>query len=76
MPRYKANPLSLVDIQQDGPPLRLRDLGAIVGLSRATLIARIECGDLPAFRYLAKAGSPWYVQRVEARRWLGALGFE
>jgi hypothetical protein len=74
MPRYKAKPLSLADIQQDGPPARLRDIVAISGLTAATIRAEIAAGQLAGHRLAGKGY--WMIQRVEARRWLGALVFQ
>ncbi|HWB15958.1 MAG TPA: hypothetical protein VG538_06075 [Vicinamibacterales bacterium] len=73
MPRYRRPPLTLAAIQQDGPPLRVRDLVAITGLTPATVRAEVASGHLVAHR-LAGVGY-WMVQRAEARRWLEALGF-
>jgi hypothetical protein len=74
MPRYNRPPLTLADVWQDGPPLRLRDLVAISGLTAATVRAEIAARQLTGHR-LAGNGY-WMIQRAEARRWLVGLGFE
>lgn len=69
MPRYRHPPLTIDALQQEGPPVRLRDLCRLTGRSRASLIAEIDRGTLPAFRYLSRPGSPWYVERAIAADW-------
>jgi hypothetical protein len=73
MPRYRHPPLTLPEIQQPGPPVRIRDLVAVTGLTPATVRGEIDAGHLRAHR-LAGVGY-WLVQRGEAWRWLEALGF-
>jgi hypothetical protein len=73
MPRYNTPPLTIADVWQDGPPLRLRDLVAITGLTPETVRAEIAARQLTGHR-LAGNGY-WMIQRAEARRWLAALGF-
>jgi hypothetical protein len=72
MPRYRRPPLTLAAIQQDGPPVRIRDLVAVTGLTPATIRTEIAAGHLRAHR-LAGVGY-WMVPRHEARRWLEAIG--
>jgi hypothetical protein len=72
MPRYRREPLTLDEVRADGPPVRMRDLVALSGLTSPTIRAEIAAGQLIAHR-LAGVGQ-WLVSRVEARRWLAALG--
>jgi hypothetical protein len=74
MPRYRHPPLTLAEIQQPGPPVRIRDLVAVTGLTPATVRGEIDAGHLSAHR-LAGVGY-WLIHRDEARRWLARLGFE
>jgi excisionase family DNA binding protein len=74
MPRYRLAPLTVDDIWQDGPPVRMRDLEAITGLSRVTLRADIQTGRLPALRRLGIGH--YLVKRADARAWLAAMGYE
>jgi hypothetical protein len=75
MPRYNRPPLTIADVWQDGPPLRLRDLVAITGLTVATVRAEIAASQLTGYQ-LAGKGCYWMIHRAEARRWLAGLGFE
>ena len=69
-------PITLEDVQQSGPPVRLSDLVAMTGLTEATLKADIKCGILCAQRRVPiRQNSPYYVRRVEARAWLTQMGF-
>ena len=72
MPRYRHPPITVDALQQEGPPVRMRDLVALSGLTSPTIRAEIAAGQLIAHR-LAGVGQ-WLVSRVEARRWLAALG--
>jgi hypothetical protein len=72
MPRYSHPPITLDALQQDGPPVRMRDLVALSGLASPTIRAEIAAGHLAAHR-LAGVGY-WLVARVEARRWLAEIG--
>jgi hypothetical protein len=74
MPRYRSAPLTVAAIWQDGPPVRMRDLQAITGLTAQTIRGEITDGHLAAHR-LAGVGY-WLIHRDEARRWLARLGFE
>jgi hypothetical protein len=72
MPHYRREPLTLDEVRADGPPVTLRHLAAISGLSMTTVRAEIAAGQLVAHRL--HRGGYWRVARVEARRWLAALG--
>jgi hypothetical protein len=72
MPRYRQPPLTVDALQQAGPPVRMRDLVAISGLTSPTIRSEIAAGHLVAHR-LAGVGY-WLVPRADARRWLAALG--
>jgi hypothetical protein len=47
----------------------LRDLEAITGWSRPTILAEVECGRLIAFRLRERRGSPWCFERHVVRAW-------
>jgi hypothetical protein len=74
MPRYSTPPLTLAEVWQDGPPVGMRDLEAITGLSRVTLRADVQSGRLPAARRLSVGRL--LVRRSDARAWLSAMGFD
>lgn len=74
MPRYRRPPLTAAELDQPGPPVRLRDLIHLSGLSSPTIRADITAGALVAARRCAKANSPYFVVRSEARRWLLMMG--
>lgn len=74
MPRYRRPPATLADVWRDGPPVRVRDLIAITGLSPDTIRQDIVCGHLIASK---RAGSsPYLVARDDARAWLTQMGFK
>lgn len=75
MPRYKHPPLTLVQLDHDGPPVRLRDLVAMTGLSYRTIQRDIAYGHLHAFRRRQGASSPYFVDRDVARLYLSRMGF-
>jgi hypothetical protein len=74
MPRYKTPPLTAAAVWQDGPPVRMRDLAAMTGLTAQTIRGDIRLGHLPAVRH-GNAGY-YLFPRPAARAWLRALGFE
>lgn len=74
MPRYRRPPLTFAELEQSGPPVRLRDLIFLTGLSSPTLRADIASGELAASRRCGKPNSPYFVVRTEARRYLAMLG--
>jgi hypothetical protein len=49
--------------------IKLSALAAMTGRSRSALLRDVTRGHLQAFQYLKRRGSPWYVERAEARRW-------
>lgn len=68
--------MTLQDLLLDGPPVRLRDLQAITGLSRSTLRKDVAFGQLRASKRPGVAGNAsLLVHRDEARRYLAQLGF-
>lgn len=74
--RYlRREPLSLEQIALDGPPVRLRDLIAISGLSEQTVRNDLAGGYLKAKKRVPRVNSAYLIQRREARRWLSTLGF-
>jgi hypothetical protein len=75
MPRYRDRPLTLRQLQQDGPPVRLRDLCNISGLSDMTLRREIADEQLKAHKLRPLKNSTYFVDRAEARRWLVQIGF-
>lgn len=75
MPRYRLPPLTLANLHADGPPVRLRDLVAITGLSKMTILRDIDTGDLHAFRRKRHITSPYLIDRDVARHWLSRHGY-
>jgi len=75
MPRYSRPPLTLANLIADGPPVRMRDLVAITGLSKMTILRDIDTGDLHAFRRKRHITSPYLVDRDVARQWLTRHGY-
>lgn len=57
------------DLWEDGEDIRLRDIIAITGKSRPTIIAAIERGDLVGYQIVARRGSPWYFERRIVAEW-------
>lgn len=74
MPRYRHPPLTLQDVFVDGPPILVRDLVEITGLTRETVGNDIRLGHLHACRRDQSGRSRYFVPRIEARRWLTSLG--
>lgn len=74
MPRYRRPPLTFAELEQSGPPVRLRDLIFLTGLSSPTLRADIASGDLLASRRCGKPNSPYFVLRSEALRYVLRMG--
>jgi len=75
MPKWSRPPLVLADLQADGPPVRLRDLVAITGLSNDTLYRDIQAGYLHAFKRRGGRSASYFVDRDVARHWLTRMGF-
>lgn len=75
MPRYRLPPLTIANLHADGPPARLRDLVAITGLSKMTILRDIDTGDLHAFRRKRHITSPYLIDRDVARCWLRRHGY-
>lgn len=67
--------MTLQDVFVDGPPILVRHLVQITGLSRETVSNDIRLGHLHACRRDQSGRSRYFVPRTEARRWLTALGF-
>lgn len=67
--------MTLEDLRQDGPPVRLRDLVGITGLSKSKFLEEVKAGRLKATR--VRTGQTWRaaVEREEAYRYLVELGF-
>lgn len=77
MPRYSEAPITATQLFTfDGPPIRVRDLCAILGWSRPSVHRAIAAGELRAMRpHAGLARATVYIQREEARRWLTAMGW-
>jgi hypothetical protein len=73
MPRLTRPPLTLAELQADGPPIRVRDLVAITSLCADTISQDIVRGELSAIRRGPK--SPILIERAAARTWLAKMGF-
>jgi predicted DNA-binding transcriptional regulator AlpA len=66
----------MADLQLDGPPVRLRDLVAITGLSSDTIYRDIKGGYLHAFKRRSGKSASYFVDRDVARQWLDRMGFK
>jgi hypothetical protein len=74
MPRYRKPPLTLADLEHDGPPVRLRDLVAITGFSSGTIRWDILNGNLPAQQRARGTQAWWFIKREDARAYAAKLG--
>jgi len=63
------------ELQQDGPPVKLRDLCSLTGFSKMKFLDDIERGDLDVRRIRTGERRLIVIERAEARRYLLALGF-
>lgn len=63
------------DLHKQGPAVRLRDIVAITGLSRNTVMAEMERGKLVGFRLSTHRGCPWLFERHEVLAWWDAARF-
>lgn len=75
MPRYRKPPLTLAEVLQPGPPVRLRDLIAVTTLSSMTIRTDIHCGILTAYQRVQRKNAPYFIDREEALRYLAQMGF-
>lgn len=69
MTRYRKPPVTYAELAEPGQPLRLRDVMNITGVTRPTILAEMDRGELHAFRIRPRSGSPWMFTREEVRRW-------
>lgn len=74
MPRYRRPPLTVTELRQDGPAVKLRDIASVCGLSAQTIRRDIEQGVLVASRRANGKSFWWLVTRSEASRYLSQLG--
>lgn len=75
--RYmRRQPLGLEDLTIQGPPVRLRDLVAITGLSEQRVRNDIKGKYLRARKYIDSNNATWFIDRADARKWLSKLGFD
>lgn len=67
--------ITLDDLKHDGPPVRLRDLVGITGLSKSKFLGEVKAGKLRVTK--VKTGQTWRaaIDRLEAYRYLVELGF-
>ena len=69
--------ISLADICQDGPHVKISDQMTISGLAEQTIRNDIKSGDLKAAkRKTALSNSTYFITRRNARKWLIQLGYE
>ncbi len=68
--------MTIEELRAEGPPLTLRDLEALSGLSRITIRREIESKELRAARRRSGRNTHYRVARSEARRWLVRLGYQ
>lgn len=73
-PRPHVAPTLEAMRRSEGRPLRLRDLVALTGWSKAKLLADIRGGYLGANRVRCGTAHVWLVPFCEAQRYLRALG--
>lgn len=66
LPRLVTEP----ELHQPGRDLRVRDVIAISGLSRGTILNEVERGRLHGYRLYDTKGCPWKFRRDEVLRWL------
>lgn len=57
------------DLYASGHALRLRDVMAITGLSRPSVLAEMDRGALVGFQVIRRPGSPWLFERADVRDW-------
>ena len=69
-----GKPLTLDQIVLDGPPVRVRDLVALTGLSDATIRTDLRQGLLNGRGRINRPHSPYLVDRADARNYLAGLG--
>jgi predicted DNA-binding transcriptional regulator AlpA len=67
--------LTLRDLEQDGPPIRLRDLSKLTGFSKDKFYLDIDRGDLQAKPVKTRSRVVYMVERDEALRYLRAIKF-
>lgn len=75
MTRQRRPLLTERDLWDEGPPVRVRDLAAITGLSAVTVRADIVNGVLRGVQSHPRPNAPYLVQRADARAYLLTLGF-
>lgn len=72
---FRKPPLTLVELCDDGPLVKLRDLAAISGISKEKIRADARAGIFQTVRLSDQPNANYYVQRHEARRYLARFGF-
>ncbi len=66
--------LTLSQLAQDGPPVRVRDIVALTGLGYRTIARDVKEGQIRSTRPKQAGASPHLIRRDEARRYLTQLG--
>lgn len=63
------------DLENGGPPIRIRELVDLTGFTRHKIYADIRRNDLAVVAYRCGTVHYWHVERHEALRWLDAMGY-
>jgi hypothetical protein len=74
MSRYREPPLTARDLWDDGPPVKVRDIAAISGLTAETVRADITLGVLIAKKRYEGKNVAYLITREDARDYLIRLG--
>ena len=61
-----------LELELDGPPLRLRELARLAGVGPFVVMAAVDEGKLTGSQVVRRAGSPWLFRRKDAARWLAS----
>lgn len=67
--------LAISDLEDAGPPVRLRDLCALTGFTKTKFYDAIESGELPAKWIRTGQTKLAVVERRDALRYLTDIGF-
>lgn len=73
MPRYRTPPVTLEELAQPGPFVRVRDIMAITGWNRATVLACIDTGELTVVRRTVGHKACYFFTRENVLEWLHGM---
>ncbi len=74
MTRRRKPPITLEQLWQDGPLIRVRDVTAITSWSRQLIVSAVESGELESIRHNSKA--KYCFSREAVREWLVRAGYK